>query len=173
MSASAVIRVRILGCGSSGGVPRINGDWGDCDPKNSKNKRLRCSLLVERAQNLKSLEAGQSTRLLIDTSPDLREQLLATGTWKLDGVAYTHTHADQCHGIDDLRAIVYTQGERLKAYMDTDTEAELLERFGYIFQTPEGSMYPPLLDREVVDRPGFFDVNGKGGTIEVSLIVKV
>lgn len=167
MSESAVLRFRILGCGSSGGVPRINGDWGDCDPKNKKNRRLRCSLLVERANKISDLHTGQTTKLLIDTSPDLREQILAAETQDIDAVAYTHTHADQCHGIDDLRAIVYTQGERLKAFMDRDSEEELLQRFSYIFQTPKGSLYPPLLDKHVFERPGQFQVTGKGGTIKV------
>lgn len=148
-------------------MPRVNGDWGDCDPKNKKNKRLRCSLLVERAENKALLDAGQVTRLLIDTAPDLREQLLEAGITNIDAVAYTHTHADQCHGIDDLRAIVYTRGSRLTAFMDQETEAELIQRFGYIFQTPEGSLYPPLMDRHVFQRPGSFQIDGKGGCLEI------
>ena len=89
----------ILGCGSSGGVPRLGGNWGDCDPNNSKNQRSRCSLLVE----LRGSDGV--TTVLIDTSPDMRSQLLKANVGKLDGVVYTHEHADHVHGIDDLRMI--------------------------------------------------------------------
>ena len=98
---SARLRFRILGCGSSGGVPRIGGHWGDCDPTNPKNRRRRCSMLVER-------ETDQGvTRVLIDTSPDMREQLIDAGVGALDGVLYTHSHADHVHGVDDLRMVVF------------------------------------------------------------------
>ena len=96
-------RFTILGCGSSGGVPRLGGVWGDCDPQNPRNTRRRCSMLVERIS-----DAGTTT-VLIDTTPDLRDQLLQTGTGRLDGVVYTHSHADHVHGIDDLRQIVFSQ----------------------------------------------------------------
>ena len=102
----------ILGCGSSGGVPRIGGHWGDCDPSNPKNRRRRCSLLVEREGD------KGSTRVLIDTSPDLRMQLLDAGIGVLDAVVYTHDHADHVHGIDDLRPIVFNTRERLNVWAD-------------------------------------------------------
>ena len=108
----AVLRFTILGCGSSGGVPRIGGHWGDCDPDNPKNRRLRCSMLVER------IEDGQTTRVLIDTSPDLREQLLRAGVGHLDAVIYTHSHADHVHGIDDLRQLVFNARRRLPVWAD-------------------------------------------------------
>ena len=93
------MRVRILGCGTSGGVPRIGNDWGACDPAEPRNRRRRCSILVESA----------TTSVLVDTSPDLREQLLDAGTTRLDGVIWTHEHADQAHGIDDVRALALRQ----------------------------------------------------------------
>ncbi len=106
----------ILGCGSSGGVPRLGGHWGDCDPANPKNRRRRCSLLVERR------DAAGSTRVLIDTTPDMRAQLLDAGVGELDGVVYTHAHADHTHGIDDLRQIVFNTRRRLPVWADGATQ---------------------------------------------------
>src|SRR3984957_18509218 len=100
------LTVTILGCGSSGGVPRPALGWGACDPKNPKNRRRRCSLLVERG-------SGAKTRVLVDTSPDLREQLLDAQVDGLDGIFYTHEHADHTHGIDDLRALFIRRRRRL------------------------------------------------------------
>jgi len=153
----ATLRFTILGCGSSGGVPRLGGDWGDCDPKNPKNRRRRCSLLVER------VTAEGTTRVLIDTSPDMRDQLLDAGVGTLDAVAYTHSHADHVHGIDDLRQIVFNLHRRLPVWADQPTQAALIERFGYAFVQPEGSPYPPILDLHTIHGP--FTVTGAGGEI--------
>ncbi len=106
----------ILGCGSSGGVPRPALGWGVCDPNNPKNRRRRCSLLVERVN-----ERGGKTTVLIDTSPDLREQLLDAGVNRLDGVLYTHEHADHTHGIDDLRPFFIDRRRRVDVYLDERT----------------------------------------------------
>lgn len=164
-----VLRARILGCGSSGGVPRIDGDWGDCDPKNPKNRRSRCSLLVERAQSWDDLQAGAATRLLIDTSPDLRQQMLDGAISRIDGVAFTHAHADQAHGIDDVRAFVYRRGERLDAFMNPETRKIMRARFDYIFQTPDGSNYPPLMIDKVLTPSEEAVLTGPGGEIRFSL----
>lgn len=169
MNGGPVIGVRILGCGSSGGVPRADGDWGACDPKNPKNYRLRCSLLVERAATLDALRAGHATRLLIDTSPDLRQQLLAAGSPMLDGVAFTHIHADQSHGIDDVRAVVYRKRAKLPAFASPRTAAGLSLRFDYIFQTPPGSGYPPLMDLTALDPGAEATIDGPGGALGFSL----
>lgn len=147
----------ILGCGSSGGVPRLGGDWGDCDPTNPANKRRRCSLLVERVT-----EAG-TTRVLIDTSPDMREQLLDAGIGTLDGVVYTHAHADHTNGIDDLRQIVFNLRQRLDVWADAETRADLLVRFGYAFVQPEGSGYPSILNMHLIDGP--VTITGAGGAV--------
>jgi phosphoribosyl 1,2-cyclic phosphate phosphodiesterase len=112
---TARLRATILGCGSSGGVPRIGNSWGACDPAEPRNTRRRCSLLVER------LEGGRTTRVLIDTSPDLRAQLLDAGVGELDAVVYTHAHADHVHGIDDLRVVVQNRGARLPVWADAET----------------------------------------------------
>lgn len=168
MNQAPVIRARILGCGSSGGVPRADGDWGACDPKDRRNRRLRCSLLVERAATLGALMEGRATRVLVDTSPDLRMQLLDSGSPMLDGVVYTHAHADQSHGIDDMRAIVYRKQARLPAYMNAQTRGELTRRFDYIFETPAGSGYPPLLDAKDLPERGDVTIIGKGGPLIVT-----
>ena len=147
----------ILGCGSSGGVPRLGGNWGTCDPGNSKNQRSRCSLLVE----LKGAEG--STRVLIDTSPDMRSQLLKANVGKLDGVVYTHEHADHVHGIDDLRMIFFNMRKRINVWADIKTQEALLKKFGYAFTQPEGSAYPPILEMSTID--GQFAIEGPGGKI--------
>ncbi|MGJ3232385.1 MAG: MBL fold metallo-hydrolase [Oceanicaulis sp.] len=169
MTHEPVIRVRILGCGSSGGVPRIDGDWGACDPDEPKNRRRRCSLLLERAASREALDAGEATRVLIDTSPDLREQILDAGAPEIHGVAFTHTHADQCHGIDDVRALVYRRRERFRAAMSPETLHDLKVRFGYIFETPKGSGYPPLLIAQPLESGAHAVFAGPGGRLEVQL----
>ena len=155
------LRLTILGCGSSGGVPRIaetpGGDWGVCDPANPRNRRRRCSLLVERDG------PGGTTRVLVDTSPDLREQLISLGVARLDGVVWTHAHADHTHGIDDLRVVFFHRRDRIPCWAPSLTASALRERFGYAFVTPEGSAYPPICDLHAVDGP--FEVPGPGGPV--------
>mgnify|MGYP002713250746 CR=1 FL=1 len=153
----ARLSLRILGCGSSGGVPRLGGHWGDCDPENPKNRRTRCSLLVTRED-----EAG-TTRVLIDTSPDLRHQLLAADVGELDAVLYTHPHADHVHGLDDLRMIVFNMRQRLNVWADGDTCDQLLSRFGYAFVQPHGSPYPPICDLHTINGP--VTISGAGGDL--------
>jgi phosphoribosyl 1,2-cyclic phosphate phosphodiesterase len=156
----AKLTFTILGCGSSGGVPRLGGIWGDCDPANPKNRRRRCSMLVTR-------ETGDGvTRVLIDTSPDMREQLLDANVGALDGVVYTHSHADHMHGIDDLRQVVFNQRQRLPVWADGPTQEALLSRFGYAFVQPEGSPYPPILDLHTIDGP--VTVPGAGGPVTLT-----
>ncbi|AZL57791.1 MBL fold metallo-hydrolase [Tabrizicola piscis] len=150
----------ILGCGSSGGVPRLGGDWGACDPANPKNRRRRCSLLVTRETS------EGSTRVLIDTSPDMRDQLLDAGVGMLDAVVYTHSHADHMHGIDDLRQVVFNLRHRLPVWADGPTQESLLSRFGYAFVQPADSPYPPILDLHSLDGP--ITVSGDGGTISLT-----
>ena len=154
---SDTYRYTILGCGSSAGVPRIGNDWGECDPSNPRNRRRRCAMLVER------IGSNGTTRALIDTGPDLREQLLAADVSELDGVVYTHPHADHVHGVDDLRVVVYNLEQRLKVYADGPTANALINRFGYVFVQPEGSAYPPILDLHNIDGP--VTISGAGGDI--------
>lgn len=151
------LRVTILGCGSSGGVPRIGGLWGACDPDNPKNRRSRCSILVERIT-----ESGTTT-VLIDTSPDMRAQLLDAGVGTLDAVLFTHPHADHTHGIDDLRMVVFNTGRRVDVWADAPTTDDLMARFGYAFETPPGSGYPPILDLHAIT--GDITIEGAGGAL--------
>ena len=124
-------RFTILGSGSSGGVPRIGNEWGACDPNEPKNRRLRSSFLVEK------FDGESATRLLIDTSPDIRQQLLAANISVVDAVAYTHSHADHIHGIDDLRVVYFNLKKRLPVYYDKKTGEDLHNKFGYCFIAPE------------------------------------
>jgi len=156
----ARLRFTILGCGSSGGVPRLGGLWGECDPDNPRNYRRRCSMLVER------ISAEGCTRVLIDTSPDLRAQLLDAGIATLDAVVYTHSHADHVHGIDDLRMIVFNRRARLPVWADGPTQDALLSRFGYAFVQPKGSPYPPILDLNTIR--GDVTIDGAGGRVTLS-----
>jgi phosphoribosyl 1,2-cyclic phosphate phosphodiesterase len=153
-----VLRVTILGCGSSGGVPRVGGDWGKCDPKNPKNRRRRCSLLLETGEG----EAAMT--VLVDTSPDLREQLLDAKVRRLDAIVFTHPHADHTHGVDDLRPLVIAGRARLDAFMDEATAIALKRRFGYIFETPPGSQYPPLLNERHFAKDGPTTILGRAGS---------
>lgn len=138
------MKLTILGCGTSFGVPRIGGDWGECDPNEPRNRRRRVAILVEH----------EGTHILVDTSPDLREQLLDAGVASLDAVIWTHDHADHCHGIDDLRSLYHNRGAPLSGYARSETLESLRHRFGYIFEGKGG--YPAivaggaLLDRLII-----------------------
>lgn len=155
---SGDLEVVILGSGSSGGVPRGDGDWGACDPSEPKNRRTRCSLLLRRHG------PDGVTTALIDTSPDLREQALAARVQAIDGVLYTHDHADQTHGIDDLRVFAMRARQRIPAWMDDATRQALTTRFRYIFDSVQG--YPPLLEARPVPPHGeAWAVEGAGGPL--------
>lgn len=164
---TAKLSVAILGCGSSGGVPRLGGpdgrgNWGACDPANPKNRRRRCSILVRRES------PHGTTTLLVDTSPDLRRQLLDARASALDGVIITHDHADQLHGIDDLRLVFHVMNRRLDVYSDGETMREVKHRFRYCFETPEGGVYPPILNAHALPEPfAEFAIEGAGGAIPV------
>jgi phosphoribosyl 1,2-cyclic phosphate phosphodiesterase len=149
----------ILGCASSGGNPRPGLGWGVCDPSNPKNRRRRCSLLVERKS------AAGITRVLVDTSPDLREQLIDAGVDGLDAVLLTHEHADQTHGIDDLRALVIHRRKRIDVHMDEPTSRAMHARFGYCFMQVPGSSYPPILNEQRLVPGRAVTIDGQGGPI--------
>ena len=148
------MKVTLLGCGGSSGVPLANGTpggyWGNCDPLEPKNRRMRASAFVE----------TQGKRILIDTSPDLREQILRFGIQGVDAVLFTHSHADHCHGIDELRVMRYAQQNSIPAYMDSVTHQELTARFAYAFESShkDHALYPALMsDRSFA---GPFDAVG-------------
>jgi len=155
------LKVTILGCGSSAGVPRVGVGWGACDPSNPKNRRRRCSVLVERAA-----ADGASTRVLVDTSPDLRDQLLGADVCRLDAVLFTHEHADHIHGIDDLRPLAIVMRRRIPVYADRFTSEVLQMRFGYCFKAPAGSGYPPILEAHRLNHGHTTIISGPGGPVE-------
>ncbi len=143
------MKITVLGCGGSGGVPFADGtpggNWGVCDPENSRNRRRRVSILVEQG----------GTTLLVDTSPDLRAQLLDSETGQLDAVLFTHAHADHCHGLDELRNLSYAHGGPIDAYMDRPTREVLTRRFDYAFTSSHdpGGFYSPILNDIPIEGP--------------------
>ena len=165
------VRAVILGCGSSGGVPRINGDWGLCDPNNPKNRRTRCSLYVEYWEDEGEVDVKDRTAILIDTSPDIREQFLHNKINRIDALLYTHDHADQAHGIDDLRAIAYRMRKRIPTYMDAHTKDYVYDRFQYCFEMPEGRVHPPILELQDIIKGGdTVSIDGSGGKLDIKVI---
>ncbi len=135
------MKLTILGCGTSGGVPKAPEYWGACDPNNPRNRRRRASVLVE---------YGEKT-ILVDTTPDLREQMLSARVEKLDAVFYTHDHADHTHGIDDLRGFYQASGQRVPVFADEPTLAILKKRFDYIFRSQNG--YPAICRAHTLNGP--------------------
>lgn len=135
------MKLLMLGSGTSTGVPRVGNEWGECDPNEPKNRRTRVSIVVESADG---------ARLLVDTSPDLRQQLLDNGIAKIDGVFWTHDHADHCHGIDDLRVLRYGRNAPVPGFASQDTVHRLRQRFSYVFAGQFG--YPTIVGIEALDR---------------------
>jgi phosphoribosyl 1,2-cyclic phosphate phosphodiesterase len=167
------LEVTILGCGSSGGVPRIGGPdgsgfWGACDPSNPKNRRRRCSIVVKRKS------ASGETVVLVDTSPDMKDQLIDACVGKIDGVLFTHDHADQLHGNDDLRPVFHVMGRRVDVHADWTTMDTIQQRFRYCFDTPSGSVYPPILTSHIIPEPvSGFSVTGPGGPVPVLVFPQI
>ena len=141
-------------------MPRVGQGWGACDPANPRNRRRRCSALLERSG------AAGSTAVLIDTSPDLREQLIEADVRRLDAVLMTHAHADHTHGIDDLRPLVLMARRRIDIHMDEPTSLDVRSKFSYIFHTPEGSSYPPIAADLRLTAGVACRIDGAGGAIE-------
>lgn len=164
--SGGMLRATLLGTGSSGGVPRIGEDWGACDPMEPRNRRSRCSLLLQLWRG-DSRAPAQATTVLIDTSPDFRAQALAVRLEHVDAVLYSHDHADQSHGIDDLRILSMSIGKRVLVWMDEATRATLRQRFGYCFTGGRG--YLPALEEAGVLTPGApVEISGPGGPLLVT-----
>ena len=156
------LRLTILGCSSSAGVPRVAQGWGACDPSNPRNRRRRCAVLVERAG------PGGVTTALVDAGPDLREQLIEADVRHVDAVLLTHPHADHTHGIDDLRPLYLKAGRRVDMLMDEPTALIVCNAFSYIFQMPKGSSYPPIATDLRLAAGSPCRIEGMGGTIEAT-----
>jgi phosphoribosyl 1,2-cyclic phosphate phosphodiesterase len=157
------LEVTILGCGSSGGVPRADGNWGVCDPHDTKNRRSRCSMMIRRT----SREGPERwTTAVVDASPEFRLQTADAGAKRLDALLLTHDHADQSHGIDDIRAFAMVQRARIPVLVDAPTERTMLTRFGYIFHGEKG--YPAIADLIAIPPHGDpWQVDGPSGAIPV------
>ncbi|WP_416355685.1 MBL fold metallo-hydrolase [Aureimonas phyllosphaerae] len=155
------LRLTILGCGSSPGTPRITGDWGNCDPTNPRNRRTRCSAMVE------LVDGDDVTRVVIDCGPDFREQMLAASVTRIDGLLITHPHADHIHGLDDVRGYVIDHRKLVDLYADADTYARLFEAFGYCFRTPPGSSYAPIVRYKPIAAAEPFVVEGQAGPLTI------
>ncbi len=154
----------ILGSGSSGGVPRADGNWGACDPSDRRNWRSRCSLLVRR---ILEIGGGAQTTVVVDAAPEFRLQCAAAGVKRLDGLLLSHEHADQCHGIDDIRAFALKQRQRIPCWMDAATRALMMRRFGYVFEG--AGAYPAIADIRLTPPHGVaWPVEGPSGSISVN-----
>ena len=164
----ARLRFTVLGCGASPGVPRITGDWGECDPDEPRNMRSRSAALVEMFG-----DDDDATRVLIDSGPDIRSQLIGAGITSIDAVMYTHPHADHVHGIDDLRAFWMATHRALPIYSDDETQERLEQGFGYCFRAPADSPYPPFLVRSAIRAGERFVVNGAGGALSLLPLAQV
>ena len=160
---SARLLIRVLGCGASPGVPRVGNDWGACDPAEPKNQRTRCSILIERHDG-----GERPTRVLVDTGPDMRAQLLGADVKFIDAVVYTHAHADHLHGIDDLRAFWIETHRLVDVYADEPTWTRLQQAFGYCFASPPGSGYPPILRRHPLSAGAPLTISGGGGPLTIT-----
>jgi phosphoribosyl 1,2-cyclic phosphate phosphodiesterase len=157
------LRFTILGCSSSPGVPRLDGDWGACDPDNPRNRRRRASFMIEQIA-----PDGASTRVVVDTGPDFRDQMISAGVRRIDAVLYTHAHADHLHGIDDVRGYCYAQRQRIPIWADPFTMERIRQGFGYCLETPAGGNYPPIVEPRLIkdlDEP--IIVSGPGGSIKI------
>ena len=163
-----LVRLTILGCGSSPGVPRVTGDWGACDPANPKNRRMRAAALLERIS-----ASGGKTTVVIDTGPDFRAQMLMASVKRIDAVVYTHPHADHIHGIDDLRSYVMEQRHLIDIHADDFTMRRLYEAFGYCFETPPGSSYPPILRPNLIDHARPIVIEGEGGALTLEPLPQI
>jgi phosphoribosyl 1,2-cyclic phosphate phosphodiesterase len=163
MREAEEITATILGCGSSGGVPRIGNVWGLCDPENPRNCRRRCALLIEG----RSAGSNEPTRIVIDTGCDLREQLIDTRVERVEAVFYTHEHADHTHGIDDLRVLALNNHKRVDVYFSAEAGKRIRAAFDYCFSAPPGSDYPPILNAHVIAAGEDIVVEGPGGAIKL------
>lgn len=159
------LRVTVLGCGSSGGVPRATGDWGACDPNEPKNRRTRCGLLLQKWSSA-AAQAEHATTVLIDTPPELRQQLAAARPSHLDAVLISHDHADQIHGFDDIRAFFLKQRRQILVWIDAATRTSFMQRFGYAFRSEGG--YPAIaMDAGHMSPLVPVNVDGPGGPLEI------
>lgn len=159
------IKFTLLGTGSSGGVPRVGNQWGNCDPGNPKNRRRRCALLVE------SLSESGNTSVLIDAGVDLREQLLSADVSHLDGVLLTHSHADHIFGLDDLRQLAMVMKTPIPVHMDAKTAETVMPAFGYVFHQAPTSSYPAFCTHVEINHDRVTTIDGAAGSMDFQPLI--
>ena len=160
----------LMGTGSSGGVPRVGNIWGECDPQEPRNRRRRCSVLIEK------VHAGEAnpravTTVVVDTGADLREQLLAANVSAIDGVVLTHSHADHIFGLDDLRQMAINLQRPIDVWLDSATREQVMAAFGYCFHRAPGSSYPVFCTEHELLPCQPFSIDGPGGIITVDTLL--
>jgi len=163
------LTLTLMGTGSSGGVPRVGNVWGNCDPQEPRNRRRRCSLLVERAQA--SVNDQIKTTVVIDTGADLREQLLSFDVRSIEAVVLTHSHADHIFGLDDLRQMAINLRRPIDVWIDSPTRVQVMAAFGYCFHQAQGSSYPAFCTEKTLTPCQSFDIDGPAGAIQLNTLV--
>lgn len=164
------LTLTLMGTGSSGGVPRVGHVWGNCDPDEPRNRRRRCSLLIERAQSQDNNEPEKTT-VVVDTGADLREQLLSANVSSIEGVVLTHSHADHIFGLDDLRQMAINLRRPIDVWIDQPTRTQVMAAFGYCFHQAQGSSYPSFCNEKTLTAHQPFNVEGPGGAVSINTLV--
>lgn len=163
------LTLTLMGTGSSGGVPRVGNVWGNCDPNEPRNRRRRCSVLVQRA--LVSGSETSETTVVIDAGADLREQLLSADVRSIEGVVLTHSHADHIFGLDDLRQMAINLRRPIDVWLDSPTRVQVMAAFGYCFHQAQGSSYPAFCTEQKLTSCEPFDINGPAGSIQFNTLI--
>lgn len=164
------LTLTLMGTGSSGGVPRVGNVWGNCDPTETRNKRRRCSLLIEREQKQADDTPGKTT-IVVDTGADLREQLLTANVGSIEGVVLTHSHADHIFGLDDLRQMAINLRRPIDVWIDEPTRTQVMAAFGYCFYQAPGSSYPSFCTEQVLKPHELFTIDGPGGPVTINTLI--
>ncbi len=163
------LTLTLMGTGSSGGVPRVGNVWGNCDPDEPRNRRRRCSVLIQRAR-ASGTELSKTT-VVIDTGADLREQLLSADVRSIEGVVLTHSHADHIFGLDDLRQMAINLRRPIDVWLDSPTRVQVMAAFGYCFHQAPGSSYPAFCTEQVLAPCESFEIDGPAGSVQLNTLI--
>lgn len=164
------LTLTLMGTGSSGGVPRVGNVWGDCDPNEPRNRRRRCSLLIERERS-QAKDTPEKTTVVVDAGADLREQLLAAGVKSIEGVVLTHSHADHIFGLDDLRQMAINLRRPIDVWIDNPTRTQVMNAFGYCFHQAADSSYPAFCTERILEPLEPFTIDGPGGSVTINTLI--
>ena len=169
------LTITLMGTGSSGGVPRVGNVWGNCDPAEPRNRRRRCSILIERCKTLQTTSAikhpPEKTTVVVDTGADLREQLLSADVRSIEGVVLTHSHADHIFGLDDLRQMAINLRRPIDVWLDEPTRAQVMAAFSYCFNQAPGSSYPAFCNEHALTPLQPFEIQGPAGDITINTLI--